>query len=1183
LLRAPVLGRKHIPPRCLGACEWILKTEKFISWLNENNILIINGPLGSGKSVMASFIVNHLQGRSEITKDISCVLHFFFNKQADIKSADRELLDQFLLQLIEVNATLARHFPDEKVFRRTSHSRNAGHWPNEDVELVTSSTTKDALHPSVSRQPFTIVELVEILISMLRDPEIDECYVVFDGIDECDEASLNIVILLLEQMKRIPKMKICLSFLSDEALKQSLKPHTDNAEILYITEEIGYEGDLEAFKKKLLNDLMRTHQLPADVIMKTQRTLHAKNESAYLWINLVTSTLERLPDLMSVQRFLRELNKPSSGHIQDDLNSLYTWIFKYLNRRGDPTALAALCLVVVAKRPLTVDELSMLLAVWENLRLSDEDDDASSLNSPDTFSDFRDLICSKPKLRDNIKSFADLYGARRLKVQTWLSRELYDLLSFREDFVSLVHPTLKDSFLTYLTKTTTKHSITKGMPEEDLSTLMAYVQRDMAGACLVLLCIPQRDCIQFKYRRGVHYPPIDCIEYAALNWYKHLGEAGSLASDLDPLVMELWKNVQLRHLLLDLTQRNRPHASEPTLSCLLSAMDLRTNLRLELTRNGIPTERRALLSPELRYAAANSSIGAIKELIELEHDITIVDECGWNIMDYALWTLNLEFAKEVQELTDLVPAKEQSAEFMLTYHKGATDLIDWMQDGDEVEMRRRQGRLLLAAVIHDKVASIETLPFSNLDSKDAERALERAVEEQMLSSVERLIKLFLKTQTSVDLTSSLTIAAKKSDYDIATLLLRNGASSNGISNDRKGASALHYGASTGRMELVQLLVTWRARTDAKDSKGRRPIHWAAKRGHSDIVKFLLSPATSEVVDMEGRNSLFIACKSGSLETVRVLLNHGVSINKPDNGGKTPLHLAVAGCFPYIVDLLIARGADPNSASDSSPVTRVNSLEPYIPLVNRTEKRVHSGNRPLHEAAISGQFVVAECLIKAGADVNARNHQEETPLHLACCSGNPSDIMVQLLIDHGADVYASDQHERQPLHIAAMESPPSVVQTLMTAITMPSPNTAATKTNNVVRQLAAKDSQGRTALHLTALSSRTDNAYSLLGKVTKQEDASTVVVFTKLEINLRDHLGRTALHYAAECAPYDLFDVLLSRGADLKVKDNYDKRALQLIMPHVPESKRKLMRSKTARLPAGVGATEELKRLKNEKT
>eukprot|EP00752_Nemacystus_decipiens_P016723 g14961.t1 len=67
---------------------------------------------------------------------------------------------------------------------------------------------------------------------------------------------------------------------------------------------------------------------------------------------------------------------------------------------------------------------------------------------------------------------------------------------------------------------------------------------------------------------------------------------------------------------------------------------------------------------------------------------------------------------------------------------------------------------------------------------------------------------------------------------------------------------------------------------------------------------------------------------------------------------------------------------------------------------------------LHKAAETGVIRVATRLLNGGADVNAKDADDRTPLHLACDAG-----VAGVLIDAGANVTAKDDDGCTPLHSA----------------------------------------------------------------------------------------------------------------------------------------------------------------------
>jgi Ankyrin repeats (many copies) len=76
----------------------------------------------------------------------------------------------------------------------------------------------------------------------------------------------------------------------------------------------------------------------------------------------------------------------------------------------------------------------------------------------------------------------------------------------------------------------------------------------------------------------------------------------------------------------------------------------------------------------------------------------------------------------------------------------------------------------------------------------------------------------------------------------------------------------------------------------------------------------------------------------------------------------------------------------------------------------------SCDAPLHLAAKFGREDLAELLIAAGADIEARNEDGERPLHSAAFNGRPT--VVKVLLAHGADVEARASFGKTALHAAA---------------------------------------------------------------------------------------------------------------------------------------------------------------------
>jgi ankyrin repeat protein len=103
--------------------------------------------------------------------------------------------------------------------------------------------------------------------------------------------------------------------------------------------------------------------------------------------------------------------------------------------------------------------------------------------------------------------------------------------------------------------------------------------------------------------------------------------------------------------------------------------------------------------------------------------------------------------------------------------------------------------------------------------------------------------------------------------------------------------------------------------------------------------------------------------------------------------------------------------------------------------------IYQGDTALHLAAAGQRIKIAELLIAAGADPNsAKNRRRSTPLHYAADGGvnNPHSAgqeqvrMIQLLIHAGADIHAQDANGATPLHRAVRKRRVEAVKALLEA-------------------------------------------------------------------------------------------------------------------------------------------------------
>lgn len=125
----------------------------------------------------------------------------------------------------------------------------------------------------------------------------------------------------------------------------------------------------------------------------------------------------------------------------------------------------------------------------------------------------------------------------------------------------------------------------------------------------------------------------------------------------------------------------------------------------------------------------------------------------------------------------------------------------------------------------------------------------------------------------------------------------------------KGMRALHLTTFFGRLEIVEVLLSYGVDIEAQCDLGKRAIHYAAKGRTAVLHALLKHGATVNCADNELFTPLHWACGQGDVDCVRALLDSGANIEAKDRESATPLRRAAArGSIP-VVRLLLQRGAD----------------------------------------------------------------------------------------------------------------------------------------------------------------------------------------------------------------------------------------------------------------------------------
>ena len=232
------------------------------------------------------------------------------------------------------------------------------------------------------------------------------------------------------------------------------------------------------------------------------------------------------------------------------------------------------------------------------------------------------------------------------------------------------------------------------------------------------------------------------------------------------------------------------------------------------------------------------------------------------------------------------------------------------------------------------------------------------------------------------------------DISIVKFLLEQGVNVN--TTDRNGRTALHEAAFLGLSELVQLLLDFGADPSIADKDNRIPWMHAVSFNRSSVLKILTDKCDLSTYQIGGRSVMHLACSSGCLNTIDMLLEQGIKLDIVSEDGLTPLMEAVKADMPHCVDYLIEKKkCDVNFVSEKNQSALSIAISNLSSVSKTTEK-------------------ILESLIKAGANIDQRDHNGNTFL-LTYFNNEPAR---KWLLDNGADVNVVGKDDITPVWLAA---------------------------------------------------------------------------------------------------------------------------------------------------------------------
>lgn len=188
--------------RCAGTCQWLLDEQAFLNWtqpLSSDPVLWVHGAPGTGKSMLAATVVDHLR-HSPATKDFLILFFFVDGRSNDSAKMESVAILRSLVYQLATSTRLPKNDLVQNAFNNYSSQRRA----------------------------ISFEVLWELLSAQLRLLTGCTTCILIDGVDECPDH--NSLVSNLLSLVSVPECYIKLFFssraTSEPDLCELLEPYS---------------------------------------------------------------------------------------------------------------------------------------------------------------------------------------------------------------------------------------------------------------------------------------------------------------------------------------------------------------------------------------------------------------------------------------------------------------------------------------------------------------------------------------------------------------------------------------------------------------------------------------------------------------------------------------------------------------------------------------------------------------------------------------------------------------------------------------------------------------------------------------------------------------------------------------------------------------------------------------------
>ncbi|EXK27547.1 hypothetical protein FOMG_15790 [Fusarium oxysporum f. sp. melonis 26406] len=346
--------------RHMGTAEWCFHTPEYQEWANANKtaVLHITGKIGSGKTILASSIIERLC-RAPVSRQFTSFFFLRFDERKSlsastvIRSCLQQLLASPLIQSLDSSAT---------------------------------SELDGCLERAMSSM-FSVESLR--LLYTTAATSLDDWFIVIDGLDEVDVArQIGLLKFLREVFNQLPeprRIKVLLS--SRETCSSDIDRILPEATRLY-TGLRPTSSDIRLYAEDIITNKVSAKELivsDPELVDEIIEVIHQKEKGMFLWVFLTIDDICSRKSDKDIRQALRDIPVDLPATFDRTLGRIAA------KKNNKSIVQKAFTLIQGSFEPLTLDQLREALSVEIGQQTLDQDDLVSGIDRLPTWCE--NLIC----------------------------------------------------------------------------------------------------------------------------------------------------------------------------------------------------------------------------------------------------------------------------------------------------------------------------------------------------------------------------------------------------------------------------------------------------------------------------------------------------------------------------------------------------------------------------------------------------------------------------------------------------------------------------------------------------------------------------------------------------------------------------------------------------------------------